>query len=306
MATAAPEGTATTPRRRAIVDALVLAFSHSRLNKVVGTDAFRSVLDAEYRTLTRDGVFDLGPVWDLLEGQPGFDAEQAGPPMCRFKSWESLLGIPVTLPAQLKDLPPNKQTELAEQCGVPTQALKLALRGDDAKESLDTSGERSGASKSMPAARAARTTKAMEPVAASRGSKTTGMPAVAATPNARRRRIILAAAATVAVLGFGFGGFTLYQSCRGPEWQAFSAREISAAGVPASKAQRIGKQVAISLSDESWLGAPEDGRRTQLTEALRKLQRQGVAVLIVRDRSNAVRATAQFIGESSDVKVAFR
>jgi hypothetical protein len=301
MATAAPEGTATTPRRRAIVDALVLAFSHSKLNKVVGTDAFRSVLDAEYRTLTRDGVFDLGPVWELIEGQPGFDADHAGPPMCRFKSWESLLGIPVKLPPQLEGLPPNKQTELAEQCGVPTQALKAALKGDEATD-MSTSGTMpvGGTSGAMP--RAARATKGMEPVAA---KKTTGIPAVA-TPNDKRRRIILGIAVAVAVIGFGFGGFQLYQACGGPEFSAFSAGEINASGVPARNAQRMGKQVAVTLSDESWLTTPEETRRTQLAEALQKVQRQGIAVLVVRDRANAVRATAQFIGESSDIKVSFR
>ena len=112
------------PDKRTIIDALVLACTHSQLREIVGTDALRSVLDVEYRELIAGGTFNLQPVWELFEDQPGFDPSHAAAPLCRFKSWERQLGMDVTLPNKLLDLDEVEQARQASNCDVPTVELQ--------------------------------------------------------------------------------------------------------------------------------------------------------------------------------------
>jgi hypothetical protein len=316
MANETPRGPVAIPNRRVVVNALVLAFSHSKLNKVVGTDAFRSVLDAEYRTLTADGVFNLGPVWELIESQPGFDPEQAGPPLCRFKSWEGLIGIPVALPPQLASLSAAEQSRLADSCTIPSRDLQRLLREeragkeDEAAVGTSTSRERTAAADPRRGATTERSRVAASgDRAAPDGARApdrarTPPPHIADT--GRRRKIWLGGAILIAMLGFGIGGVALTRACGGPRLVDFSARDINAAGVPVSDGARIGQQVVATLSDEAWLRIGDDVRRSQMTEALRALDRQGIRSLVVRQRGGEVRAAAQYLGDGRDISVTLR
>ena len=95
-----------TPNKRTIIDALVVAFSHSGVRDVVGTDALRSVLEVEFHEMFSGSEFDLQPLWDLLSEQPGFVANDAIPPICVFKSWGPRLFINVLLPKDVSNLEP--------------------------------------------------------------------------------------------------------------------------------------------------------------------------------------------------------
>jgi hypothetical protein len=290
------------PNRRVVVNALVLAFSNSRLNKVVGTDAFRSVLDAEYRTLTADGVFNLTPVWELLESQPGFDPEQAGPPMCRFKSWETLIGIPVSLPKQLEHLSSADQSKLAEACTVPSRDLQRLLR----PERDDDDAALSGVREQRPAASTGRSRAMASPSDRDRPDRGDRDRPPNIADSGRRRHLWLGGAMLAALVALGVGGITAYRTCSGPQIIAFSARDITAAGVPVSDAVRIGSQVAATLADEAWRRIGDDIRKNQLSEALRGLDRFGIRSLVVRDRGGEIVAAAQYLGDTKQIAVTLR
>src|SRR6266545_5157252 len=117
------------PPSRVPLEALILAFSHSRAKVLVGTDALRSVLSGQYRELYREGVFTLEPVWQLLSQQPGFDPEHARPPLCRFKAWEKELRLTIHLPQAMAHLVAREVTELASLVVVPAHELARVLQG---------------------------------------------------------------------------------------------------------------------------------------------------------------------------------
>jgi hypothetical protein len=259
------------PQKRDVIDALVLAFSHSKLRSVVGTDALRSVLDVEYRDMLSGNVFDLGPLWELLEEQPGFDAALAAPPMCQFKTWERRLGLEVAMPAALADLKASEIIQRAAECPIPTKELQALFRGNEAgspKEAL----------------RASQKTAA---VAAEHG-----VPAPVAA-HARRRKTIFLVATVIAVAGLGFAGVYGYRAFNvTPKWTSITAAGFPG-DLPAADAERLGDQVGARLTDPGWLARPEAERREQLAAGLRALADQGVTVLFLRDDTDRVRALVQ-------------
>src|SRR5262245_28669266 len=124
-------GTAGSPGRVPL-EALILAFTHSRAKTLVGTDALRSVLSGRYRELHRDGVFDLEPVWALCAEQPGFQPDAVRPALCRFKTWEQTLGLSVQLPRAMEDMTERQIAELAIQVQVPMRERASVFEGSRA------------------------------------------------------------------------------------------------------------------------------------------------------------------------------
>lgn len=276
------------------IDALVLAFSHSRASSLVGTDALRTVLTGQYRELVKAGTFYLDEVWGLLESQPGFDPALVKPPLCRFKLWSDELGLEVALPAAMGRLEPLEIRSLAEQCRVPPGDLDRVLgRGRHADaEAVAQNKAKAAVSKPARAKASAAPTRRPAPAAPARSRR-----------GKRSRPVLLAVAALVAVAGFTVAGVFAYKELRSVPWQEVSTG--FSGGIPLTRAERSGFDVAATLADEAWLKTPIERRRQQLEEAVEKLRREGVRNLLVRDKKGTVRATAQSYGRPPKVKVRF-
>ncbi|MCG8418330.1 MAG: hypothetical protein MJE77_10345 [Proteobacteria bacterium] len=260
------------PSKHVIIGALVLACSHSRMRDIVGTDALRSVLDVEYRELIAGGTFDLQPVWELFEAQPGFDPQAAVAPLSRFKSWERQLGIEVTMPVSLRNLTANEQAEHAAECDVPQRELKGVLRS--------AGGDHADVDRTEPSRRIS-TQMGVELGVESGADSSPG-----------RRLMIAVVASIVGLLGFGLAGSSAYRECvPRAQYATFSAH--FAGQLPIQGAERFGREVRATLSDEGWLNQPEETRKSQLGQALRTIASQGIDVLFLRDKAGKVRAYAQ-------------
>src|SRR5262249_13273428 len=125
---------------RVPLEALILAFQHSRAKQLVGTDALRTVLSASYRDMVTADRCDLTQVWTLLEGQPGFDPSAVKPALARFKSWEPRLGLEVVLPPAMAKLGEAELSELAAQVSVPTKEMARIFRGGHVTASMPVEG----------------------------------------------------------------------------------------------------------------------------------------------------------------------
>jgi hypothetical protein len=272
-------GSSSAASKRIIVEALVLAFSHSEVREIVGTDALRSVVGVEYHDMTSGGSLDLQPLWELLEEQPGFDASRATPPMLLMKQWERQLGMPVLLPRALEGVNPGELARRAAEIKIPTPELRKLFRTDLVEaeekkaEEKKTGKRRSGKNKSK--------------------------------KDKRSSPALVALAGTVAVAAFAFTGFSTYKQChRRAEWQPVNVAEISAE-VPVKGAERFGDQVGATLANNDWLGQPRDKREEQLRAALDKLRKKRVRVLFLKDQAGKVRATVQYSVKSGTYAFTF-
>jgi hypothetical protein len=273
------------PDKRAIVDALVLAFSHSDIRSVVGTDALRSVLDVEYKDMLSGSTFDLAQLWELLQTQPGFTADAATPPMCVFKSWESRLGIEVKLPAELAGLSASERTGQASVCRVPTQELRRVLK-DPEPAQPGSGGSRSATRKQAQAPGGARSTGAL-----------------AGRISPERRRILMIAAGVITLVCFVFVGLTIWRALStDAKWQDLPAGGI-AGTLPVSEPARLGDEVGTTLTDPDWMALSRGEREEQLRVALESLRPKGVRVLFVRHDGD-LRAAAE-VGRDGTIRYRF-
>lgn len=265
------------PGQKQHIDALVLAFSHSRARALVGTDALRTVLAGQYRDLVQGDTLHLDEVWNLLEGQPGFDAAMVKPPLCRFKLWESDLEIAVALPQAMGRLSPLEVRSLADSCRVPAAELDRALgRGRYSDQAL-----------SQARAKATDAAELTKPPAS--------------TEDKPSRPWLTAAAAVVAVAGFAVAGYFVYQALSPPHWDRLDPG--FAKPIPLAHAERSGFDVGGTLADDAWLRTPKADRESQLEAALETLRKQGVRNLFIVDKSGKVRASAQVYGHPPQIKV---
>ncbi|HTM22567.1 MAG TPA: hypothetical protein VL172_18725 [Kofleriaceae bacterium] len=248
------------PDKQQVIDALVLAFSHSRAAKLVGTDALRSVIVVEYHDIVRDGTFDLQPVWELLEGQPGFEVDAVTGPLCVFKSWEDKLGLAVKPPAALESLTDKEIALAVSQCKVPAGDLKTLFQLKD-----------------EPPAKGKAAAPAREPGKKGRRPRPRWMGWVAGG---------------IAALTLGYVGLVLYHDCNpgAPEWEHASAGDLKP--LPASRAERLGSQLTATV-DAAWFARSEEERKSDLGSALLAVSDRGINVLSVRGQDGVVRATAQ-------------
>jgi hypothetical protein len=276
---------------RVPLEALIVAFAHSRAKTLVGTDALRSVLSLQYRELPDDGAFDLEPVWELCAQQPGFDPVHVRPPLCRFKSWEAQLRITVLMPRAMAGLDRNALAELAAQVHVPARDLKRVFGG-----ARILSGEPD------PAA-AGPVTETPRPPA--RAEPPTQVPQTTRTPllrrlSRRRRRALEIAAVVLAVAGFAVAGIQLQRGCRGHSWAELSTR--FAGDLPLAEAARQGPEVSGTLRDAGWFALSPAARTAQMKAALEALPRD-VQSFFVRDRDGQVRAVARWFGQPRQIAV---
>ena len=253
------------PEKQQVIDALVLAFSYSRAAKLVGTDALRSVISVEYHDIVRDNAFDLQPVWELLEGQPGFEPEAVTAPLAMFKSWEDRLGLQVKLPAAMAGLSDKELALAVNQGRVPPAELKALF--PDKQE-------------------VARRVEPRKPAGGDEAGK-------ARAPRKRRPRWLGVVAGVIGALTLGYASFTLYRACNPApaQWEAATV-DVKKFLPGAANVERLGSQLSLRMPP-AWLARPEEERRVALRDALTSMVDGGVKVLIIRDSSGAIRATAQ-------------
>jgi hypothetical protein len=263
-----------TPSRRIVVDAIVLAFSASKLRDVVGTDALRTVLDVEFKDMVESGSLDLQILWELLEEQPGFDAALAAPPICVIKGWEDKLRIPVDMPDALAGLSERDRALQATECPVPPGA---------ARKVFETAQQR-----------AARISAAEQRMS---GDMTVPRPSLQtrATKLGWRERRVTAVIAGVVLLGAASYLGLAVSRMGGKDWQSVKAGEF-AGEMPIANAKQFGAQMGATLTDGGWLTRPEADRRAHMETAMKNLSARNVRVLFVRDASGVVRASTQWHG----------
>jgi len=278
------------------LEALILAFAHSRAKALVGTDALRSVLSGQYRELHKDGHFDLEPVWELLAQQPGFDPDVVRPALCRFKSWEGHLGLSVSMPAAMTGLDEGERATLAGLVHVPAPELSRVLQGSQVPSEMvpgATAPEPAPESRA-PTNRPDKVTPAVPVVAAARR-----VPLLQRlTPG--QRRMVEIGALVLAVAGFALAGVQLQRGCARPPWDQIGTR--FAGDIPLRAAERQGPEVSGSLQDGRWLALPAPTRSAHMKAALEALPRD-VQVFFVRDGDGQVRAIARWFGQPRQVSI---
>lgn len=292
------------PAGRVPLEALILAFAHSRAKALVGTDALRSVLSGQYRQLHHDGMFDLQPVWELLAQQPGFDPDEVRPPLCRFKSWEGQLGLAVAMPAAMAELGEKERAALAAQVHVPAAELAEVLRGEQVPSEVPEPArtQTTAEPRPTPARQTARPERAER---SERAEPPIQVPATGKMPLLRRltqaqRRVLEISALILAVTGFAVAGVQLQRGCRQPAWDQMATR--FAGDIPLAAAERQGPEVSGRLQESRWLTLPVAVRTTHMKSALEALPRE-VQVFFVRDGEGQVRAIARWYGQPRQISV---
>lgn len=274
-------------RRRAVIESLVVAFSHSEAKDLVGTDALRTVLTGQSRELLVGDELVLQPLWDLLAEQPGFSPELVAPAFCRVESWRDRLGVKVTLPAAMADMPEAERRAACDRCIVPARELATILRGES-------------------------DTPAPEPITPAPAKKPTTRLSVddpGTGPHKKksreRRPGLEAAAAAVALLTFTFAGVTAYRACG----TSSGLEEVQVAlppKLPVSETRRLGAELRATLDDPAWQRRPAAERRETLASALRSLRADGIEVLVIVDAQGNEVASAQWAGDSPTPAIRLR
>jgi hypothetical protein len=240
-----------------------MAFSHSALKDKVGVDALRSVLHGRYRDIVYGGMIHLQPVWELLEQQPGFDAEAARPPFAALKSWQDEMQIEVELPTAMAAATATEIMAWSSHCPVPRATRRRALAAVSGVSAAEL-GTKGGAKKA---------------------NKKAGE---------QRRPSLVALLAFVAVLGLGFAGYTIFQYI-GSSGEFEEASLPVTGELPVTAQKRLGSQLSVQVADE-WFDSSEDERNADLEEMMSGLQRFQITTLVVQDQSGAVRGSAQWFG----------
>jgi hypothetical protein len=296
------------PSRRVVIEAIVLAFNHSALRDVVGTDALRMVLTGRYADMVQQpGHLDLQPLWEILKSQPGFSVDKAQPPLCRLKSWEPALQITIDLPAELGRLTRADFDRLAFSCAVPEGKLYETLRQVSLPDRPSHGGsgpQRSApiAQRSAPAPR--RQTPAPMPAqraqsAAARG-KAVAAAALAASPRASRRernkappgnllnvrrvQTLMAAAAALLV-------GSVYLTFLFKHTKTIPLKSIQA-DIPLVSIERSGDMAGGVLGDLGWLYRDLPFKKKQLDEVIRVLETKGITRFAMYDVTGRVLASA--------------
>ncbi|MEO8701135.1 MAG: hypothetical protein ABI867_13885 [Kofleriaceae bacterium] len=252
----------------ALIDAIVLAFSKSRLKDVVGTDALKMVLAGTVKEmLAKENHLLLQPVYELLESQPGFVHEDAVPPLCRIKLWESKLKLIVELPKECGLMPTEERERNAQLCYVDEAQVDKILTPPQ----RTTNPPPLGATRILEGG-SAETREAM------REQNTSRRKAIAAG--------VFAAFAIVAMV-------VSYKLTFGADSgnTRLDARDLTAE-IPLTQVRQSGKLVGATLSDPNWLTKPEVDRRRQLEAAVIKASTLGAQNLMVFDTKGKLVASA--------------
>jgi len=260
------------PDKEQLIDALVLAFAHSEIANLVGTDALRSVLGVEYHEMMQDGVFDMQLLWELLSDQPAFEPATAAPPLCLIKTWQEKLGLEIKLPEELAGLEDRDRAIEANKCKVPVAEIKLLFRMTSAPRTAAARQRRD----SMGAADRKRQRRNSAPPRSQRKKHPAWHGWLAG----------MVAAGTLA-----FTGITLYGHCQGVGGH-WDQSQVTLDDLPTRSVTRMGSQVRAEVDPGSWRKLNADAKRRKLRDALLGVQDRGVKVIALRQGKSVV-ATAQ-------------
>ncbi len=218
-----------------LIDVVVLVFARSELKTLVGTDALRTVLNGSQRAMFPEpGTMSLQPIWDLIEDQPGFDAEKAKPPMCRLKTWEGRLKVKVLMPHALEILDGATREHEAMLCNVGD---------DDLNKLLKIPATPTPTSK----------TRAIESSSASARQKP-------------KRRISAGLALGLAGAGIIAAGISMYLTFgrSTSNTKSLDASDLTTE-IKLADVRRAGTMIIATVPDsDTWLAKPEPERRKQL------------------------------------------
>lgn len=252
---------ASTLKREKIVDTIVLAMTNSKLRGIADEAALRSLIDDLFEDMVGSGSLDLQVLWDALQDLPDFNWDGGVPPVCLIKQREDRFGIKVVMPAHMDNVSAEEIAKRAGECTIPSA----------------------------------------EPAKQKSAQRAEFVPGVAAPTSGLQgfihRKDVIIGMLVVAVLAFGFVGYTLFSHFSTGSWDSFSAGDIEG-GIPIGSAEKLGRQVGITLPDDQWLTLSDAVRRGQLETALRSLQAQDIEVVFVRDSQGRQRASAQWAGAS--------
>lgn len=266
------------PKRGGIISAIVLVFSHSKLKDLVGTDALRAVLSGQYRDLVQNNTLHLQVIWDLLEDQPGFEKADAEPAFCVLKGWQDDLGLKVEMPKCLANFGTSEIMASASHCPVPRRLKERALHPEEAqakaKANLSAFDTGNISSSQIPAL-------------------STRMP------------VLEALLAVVALAGLAFGGYTLMGYMAGPNIKELSPSDI-ATDVPIASANRLGADLSLVVTEESWFQLPAEKRIAMLQATLRGVGTLEIEAVSILDSAGTLRASAQWMGEPPKIDVRLR
>jgi curved DNA-binding protein CbpA len=261
--------------RRTVIEAVVLAFSSSRLRDLVGTDALRSVLEARYiQMVGTPGQLDLEPLWEILTAQPGFVPALAIPPLARIKLWESRLSVTVMLPRGVGELSLLERDRQAAECRVSEEALTRAIEAQ---------------APSAPTPRA--------PLGAAGSVVVTATETVAARKRRGLATYLLLATVLMAV---GSGLYTF----GGSQVRSLSPSDLSQE-IPAVEARQSGAVIGLVLGDDAWISRPEPERRRQLEQALARARAQTASGIIIMDHEGRIRASASLAAGGGEPVITF-
>lgn len=253
------------PTSSTLIDVVVLCFAKSELKSLVGTDALRSVLEGAQRDLFPEpDVMSLQPVYELLESQPGFEAEKAVAPFCRIKQWESQLRVRVDLPVTLDTLDRKTREEKAFMCNAFDSDLDKLLAPPVEKKKVEVVEKK----------------KDDGPITA--GSFD------------RRAKIAL----VCAVIGLGAAGASFWLTFRKQSDGTISinAKDVSSE-IPFKDVRMSGSIMIATLTDPDWMSKPEIVRKTELLNAAPRVRMQGAHRLLLVTSKGLVVATLVVRGE---------
>ena len=265
--------------RKSVIDLIVLAFVHSAVKDLVGTDALRSVLEVRYRSMTQDGDLNLEPLWSLLCDQPGFDQAAATPAVSKLKSFESQLGMAVRLPEAMAGLDDATIQEWASTVDIPAHLVQAALKGSEPAGKPRTTARSKKVTDLIEAA--VETESKPDPKSKKRGPRL-----------ADRLRGWEIPLAIVGVLGLGVAGYSFHGfACSQAQFRAVN---VDFGEIPVKQIQQLGDQIGAVLADEAWLALPKDTRKEQLAQVLSSLAGDSVRAVFVMSPKREVYALARY------------
>lgn len=251
------------PSASTLIDVIVLAFARSTLRDLVGTGALRSVLEDTQRTqrtlFPELGTMSLQPVWELLEAQPGFQADKAIAPMCRIKQIGPKLHVNVVMPQALDDIDAAACEKHALDCRVSDEDLDKLLRPRSQKNSI-------------PLARVLES-------------------GPAGDQKQERKKPRTAIAFAIFAVGVTATVVSLYRTLSSQDTGGGSNKTVTLSphdvsdDIPLNDVRKSGELIVGIVSDPSWAFKPEPERRSQIEATREKIQAQDASGLMLLDRS---------------------
>lgn len=275
--------------RRAPIEALILAISHSKAS-ALANESMQDVIAEQSGEIVHDDEIDLNPVWQLLSGQPEFEPDALRAALARFKTWEPRLGGKVIMPTGMAKLTDQQINELAAGVHVPPAELARLWRGGITSKVDQLERPVTSKQKALPRPAERLPTGTQERL---RRRKL--------TPS--QRRTVQIGCGLIAAAAFGFAGLTLVRGFRGASWESVS--DDFAGEIPIKDVERLGVEVGGTLSDEGWLSQPAATRTAQMQAALEALP-DDAQVFFVKDKAGTIRASARWYGKARQVSVTLR